>query len=183
MIMETRKCTECGQTKPISEMSKSYPNRCKACVAEHTRMVRQRAKNNEAEPTSKIDWEQRRYEIAKSIYPTVIKALPPKDAERAGRTTIMFTDLLIKELKGENEQPKEVSKEPKQEAVDVKIGSVIQIEGVDYICLNAGDNDCCSCDFLIDGDCASLSWLKCHSECRKDRKDVMFIKKGGNDEE
>ena len=98
MIMETRKCTECGQTKPISEMSKSYPNRCKACVAEHTRMVRQRAKNNEAEPTSKIDWEQRRYEIAKSIYPTVIKALPPKDAERAGRTTIKFTDLLIKEL-------------------------------------------------------------------------------------
>ena len=98
--METRKCTECGQTKPISEMSKSYPNRCKACVAEHTRMVRQRAKNNEAEPTSKIDWEQRRYEIAKSIYPIVIKALPPKDAERAGRTTILFTDLLIKELKG-----------------------------------------------------------------------------------
>lgn len=35
-----KKCTECGQTKHISEFSKSYPNRRKACVAEHTRQVR-----------------------------------------------------------------------------------------------------------------------------------------------
>ena len=25
-----KKCTECGQTKHISEFSKSYPNRCKS---------------------------------------------------------------------------------------------------------------------------------------------------------
>ena len=42
--METRKCTICGKITPLSEMSKSYPTRCKRCVAEHTRLVRQRAK-------------------------------------------------------------------------------------------------------------------------------------------
>lgn len=46
-------------------MSKSYHNRCKACVAEHTRMVRQEAKNHQSKPTEPIiDWEQRRYELA-----------------------------------------------------------------------------------------------------------------------
>ncbi len=46
-------CTECGQEKHVSEFSKSYPHRCKACVAEHTRMVRERAKQeqNRAEKT------------------------------------------------------------------------------------------------------------------------------------
>ena len=46
-------CTECGQEKHVSEFSKSYPHRCKACVAKHTRMVRERAKQeqNRAEKT------------------------------------------------------------------------------------------------------------------------------------
>lgn len=182
--METKKCTVCGKEKPLSEMSKSYPTRCKECVAEHTRMVRQRARNQQEEPVAPaepyIDWEQRRYEIAKTIYPSVINAIPPQKAERAGKTAVIFTDLLIKALKGETEPVREEPKEHKHEAVDVKIGSTIQIEGVDYVCVKAGDNDCCSCDFLIDGDCASPSWLKCHSVRRNDRKDVMFIKKGGN---
>lgn len=183
--METRKCTVCGKEKPLSEMSKSYSTRCKECVAEHTRLVRQRAKNQTEEPVvpakPHIDWEQRRYEIAKAIYPGVIKATHPRNAAGVGNTTVLLTDVLIKALKGETEQEKEEPKEHKHEAVEVKIGSTIQIEGVDYVCLNAGDNDCCSCDFLIDGDCcASPSWLKCHSECRKDGKDVMFIKKGGS---
>ncbi len=38
-------CEVCGQKKHISEFSKSYPRRCKACVAEHTKMVRERAKH------------------------------------------------------------------------------------------------------------------------------------------
>lgn len=107
-------CTECGQTKHISEFSKSYRNRCKVCVAEHTREARAKEKENRSEnidstgyikamfkgtgeavmvkPCSEllpirvpyyetengrklpvyllefekeIDWEQRRYEIAK----------------------------------------------------------------------------------------------------------------------
>lgn len=36
--METRKCAVCGKDKPLSEMSKSYPTRCKECVAEHGRV-------------------------------------------------------------------------------------------------------------------------------------------------
>lgn len=96
-----KKCTECGQTKHISEFSKSYPNRCKTCVAEHTRQMRAAEKLKakvkvtgeviDVEPSGTmqvlcgsfitkdgrrmpgtalefekaIDWEQRRYEIAK----------------------------------------------------------------------------------------------------------------------
>ena len=98
-----KKCTECGQTKHISEFSKSYPNRCKTCVAEHTRQMRAAEKLKakvkatgeviDVEPSGTmqvlcgsfitkdgrrmpgtalefekaIDWEQRRYEIAKEI--------------------------------------------------------------------------------------------------------------------
>lgn len=35
--METKKCEVCGENKPQSEFSKSYRNRCRACVAEQTR--------------------------------------------------------------------------------------------------------------------------------------------------
>lgn len=102
--METKKCAVCGKEKPLSEMSKSYPTRCKECVAEHTRLVRQRAKNQQEEPLApaepEIDWEQRRYEIAKTIYPAVINAMPPKNVEIAGKSAVMFADMLIKELKG-----------------------------------------------------------------------------------
>jgi AhpD family alkylhydroperoxidase len=38
--LEVKKCEVCGKTKHISEFSKSYPNRCKTCVAEHTRQMR-----------------------------------------------------------------------------------------------------------------------------------------------
>jgi hypothetical protein len=53
MKNQNKKCEVCGQEKHISEFSKSYPHRCKACVAEHTRMVRERAKQeqNRAEKT------------------------------------------------------------------------------------------------------------------------------------
>ena len=101
MIMETRKCTECGQTKPISEMSKSYPNRCKACVAEHTRMVRQRARNNEAEPTPKIDWEQRRYEIATQAMVAMIDNKKiNNNARLIALNAVEIANAMVKELKG-----------------------------------------------------------------------------------
>ena len=44
---EYKVCEVCGQEKHVSEFSKSYPHRCKACVAEHTRMVRERAKQEQ----------------------------------------------------------------------------------------------------------------------------------------
>ena len=101
--LEVKKCEVCGKTKHISEFSKSYPNRCKTCVAEHTRQMRAAEKLKakvkatgeviDVEPSGTmlvscgsfitkdgrkipgtalefekaIDWEQRRYEIAKEI--------------------------------------------------------------------------------------------------------------------
>lgn len=44
---EYKVCEVCGQEKHISEFSKSYPRRCNACVAEHTKMVRERAKQEQ----------------------------------------------------------------------------------------------------------------------------------------
>lgn len=44
---EYKVCEVCGQGKHISEFSKSYPRRCKSCVAEHTKMVRERAKQEQ----------------------------------------------------------------------------------------------------------------------------------------
>lgn len=101
--LEVKKCEVCGKTKHISEFSKSYPNRCKTCVAEHTRQMRAAEKLKakvkatgeviDVEPSGTmlvscgsfitkdgrkipgtalefekaIDWEQRRYEIAKEL--------------------------------------------------------------------------------------------------------------------
>lgn len=36
----TKRCEVCGKIKPIGDFSKSYRNRCKECVAEHTRNMR-----------------------------------------------------------------------------------------------------------------------------------------------
>lgn len=142
-------CTECGQEKHVSEFSKSYPHRCKACVAEHTRMVRERAKQeqNRAEKTEnrtemqkvvikdtgetvlvrpcreplnaqlafyetedgrkfpmfalkfskEIDWEQRRYEIAKDILAATYNF--PMDGKSYARVAVGVADALIAELK------------------------------------------------------------------------------------
>ena len=163
-------CTECGQKKHISEFSKSYPNRCKACVAEHTRQVRERAKQEQGyagdtdnrietmkarikvtgevvdvkpsgsmriscgayltedgrmlpgtalEFEKAIDWEQRRYEIAKEMLHAIY--LDDGNAERqdnsklgfeykslqgSAKEAVRFADALIAELKkgGQNEE-------------------------------------------------------------------------------
>lgn len=142
-------CTECGQEKHVSEFSKSYPHRCKACVAEHTRMVRERAKQeqNRAEKTGnraemqkvvvkdtgetvmvrpcrepltsrlafyetedgrkfpmfalefskEIDWEQRRFEIAKDILAATYDF--PMDGKSYAKVAVGVADALIAELK------------------------------------------------------------------------------------
>lgn len=143
-----KKCTECGQTKHISEFSKSYPNRCKTCVAEHTRQMRAAEKLKakvkatgeviDVEPSGTmkiscgayltedgrmmpgtalefekaIDWEQRRYEIAKAAmqgrlsnqYGDVL--VGERDFEGVAVSSVEFADALISELKkgGQNEE-------------------------------------------------------------------------------
>lgn len=62
--MEEKTCEICGKTLPLSAFSKSYKGRCKECVARLTKEKR----NGTAATTHKtIDWEQRRYEIAKDM--------------------------------------------------------------------------------------------------------------------
>lgn len=170
-----KKCTVCGKVKYESEFSKSYPNRCKECVAKHTKEVRQSAKVQKQvtmQEHSTIDWEQRRYEIAKEIYPHVINRADIKQLERVGSSTVKLADLLIGALKV-NETTECPDKEPKR-TKDIQIGEKVSIDGKEYICLDAKDEDCSNCDFLVDGDCKSPSWLMCHMENRDDKKDVKF---------
>ena len=98
--METRKCTVCGKEKPLSEMSKSYPTRCKECVAEHTRMVRQREKNNVEPVKPTIDWEQRRYELAVQAMVAMIDNKRIANAGYIALSAVELADCMIKELKG-----------------------------------------------------------------------------------
>jgi hypothetical protein len=134
-----KKCTECGQTKHISEFSKSYPNRCKTCVAEHTRQMRAAEKLKakakatgeviDVEPSGTmqvlcgsfitkdgrrmpgtalefekaIDWEQRRYEIAKEIMKGFSanshNQCVDASSETLAQWSISGADALIAELK------------------------------------------------------------------------------------
>lgn len=40
MDKDKKQCEICGEAKPLSQFSKSYPNRCRKCVAEQTRRQR-----------------------------------------------------------------------------------------------------------------------------------------------
>ncbi len=46
-----------------------------------------------------IDWEQRRYEIAKDVFCTFIQAQYPCNSNRVVEDTVKYTDALIEELK------------------------------------------------------------------------------------
>lgn len=87
--MSNKVCQICGQEKPAEAFSKSYPNRCRDCVAAQTRKRRIKAKLNgkqapviipddpvfnplpdflqEGKP-QEPDWEQRRYDLALAIF-------------------------------------------------------------------------------------------------------------------
>lgn len=162
---EYKVCEVCGKEKHISEFSKSYPRRCKECVAEHTRMIRKRSQNAEkrsqntenrtelpkkrtetvkarikatgeiidiasyarvtlskcdsygdplelgfdeveilTEKTDEIDWEQRRYEIAKAAmqgrlsnqYGDIL--VGERDFKGVAESSVEFADALIAEL-------------------------------------------------------------------------------------
>ena len=88
--MSNKVCQICGQEKPAEAFSRSYPNRCRDCVAEQARKRRKlKPKLNgehapviitddpvfnplpdflqEAKP-QEPDWEQRRYDLALAIF-------------------------------------------------------------------------------------------------------------------
>ena len=109
-----KRCEICGEVKPLSEFSKSYKNRCKKCVAEETRSKRHGNIHERTLVVPTINWEQRRYEIAKDILPFI--ATSTKEILWQGRGlgeevnditvqdycakhAIFYADALIEELK------------------------------------------------------------------------------------
>ena len=49
-----------------------------------------------------VDWEQRRYEIAKDIYPIACHVMNPSESkDAAAKAAVELADLLIEELKQE----------------------------------------------------------------------------------
>lgn len=46
-----------------------------------------------------VDWEQRRYEIAKEIYPTILSKCTIKELPEASATAVFLANLLVLELK------------------------------------------------------------------------------------
>lgn len=103
--METKRCEICGRTLPLSAFSKSYKGRCKKCVARLTKEKR----NSTATTTHKtIDWEQRRYEIAKAamvgrLASPVVEGIDPNPSmQDVCIWSVKFADALINELKKQN---------------------------------------------------------------------------------
>lgn len=101
--METKRCEICGRTLPLSAFSKSYKGRCKKCVARLTK-----EKRNGIIATDKpkqIDWEQRRYEIAKAamvgrLASPVVEGIDPNPSmQDVCIWSVKFADALINELK------------------------------------------------------------------------------------
>lgn len=82
-------------------------------------------------------------------------------------------EVLLKSKALENKVDELLAKYENQER-EPKIGDSITVDGEEYLCVDATNEDCSTCDFLIDGDCKSPSWLKCYMENRFDKKDVKF---------
>lgn len=100
-------CEVCGRKKHISEFSKSYPRRCKACVAEHTKMVRERAKQEQKRSEmqkKEIDWEARRYELVKISLNGYLPLIDKFTSElRIANTCVAIADHIIAKMKGNEE--------------------------------------------------------------------------------
>lgn len=103
--METKRCETCGKTLPVSDFSKSYKNRCKQCVAEITKEKRN---SNTTLSHKRIDWEQRRYEIAKAamvgqLASPIVEGIDPNPSmQDVCIWSVKFADALIEELKKQN---------------------------------------------------------------------------------
>lgn len=100
MADKIKRCEICGEVKPLSEFSKSYKNRCKKCVAEETRSKRHGNIHERTLVVPTINWEQRRYEIAKDIVANSFST-PMGNVSMVSyiHDCVQVADLLIEELK------------------------------------------------------------------------------------
>lgn len=97
--METKKCEICGRELPVSDFSKSYKNRCRECVAAHTREVRHKEKISiNADLTESVDWESRRYDLTKSAMVAMIDKRGCNRAAIIAMDAVEIADEVIKEL-------------------------------------------------------------------------------------
>jgi hypothetical protein len=96
----TKKGTKAKSVEVLCNAWNSIP-------AHRVGVIQVNAKNK----TKNIDWEQRRYDISKSVYPTMLGWLLEQGGKisqqwvednRAARNAVYFADALIEELKKEN---------------------------------------------------------------------------------
>lgn len=110
--METKTCKLCGRTLPLSDFSKSYKGLCKECVAKLTRERRKSMNQAISDNAQHIDWEQRRYEIAKDMLCAIYMDdgnesrcanhnmdFEYQCLESSAHTAVRYADALINELK------------------------------------------------------------------------------------
>lgn len=126
-----------------------------------------------------VDWEQRRYEIAKAAmqgrltnqYGNVL--VGKGDFKGVAVSAVKFADALIAELKEESAGVQNIQKNQRKE---VQIGHIIEFCGEKYLCKEAReDQDCDSCDLGRDYGCG-LPCGHCSAEYRDDGKDIIFQK-------
>lgn len=136
-----------------------------------------------------VDWEQRRYEIAKEMLPYAAEtsrsilmsghglgddAKGKTLAEVCALSAVSFADALIEELRKPQQEP---MTESKPERKDVAIGEVVEYQGEHLLCVDKSDNeDCSGCAFLAEDDDCKFSGY-CYKENRSDGKNVIFVKR------
>ena len=135
-----------------------------------------------------IDWNQRRYEIAKEMLPTIMQtasailtrgyglgseAEGKTLAEYCAESACAYADALIAELNKATENLTPIYTDTKE----VAIGQVVEFDGVKLICveLPEGEHECTGCAFYNSGDCKYKG--PCSFTRRTDGKDVVFIHK------
>ena len=122
-----KRCEVCGKAKPEEEFSKSYRNRCKGCVSNMARFKRNSVINalelkkiyetpdpavdaivkelsSQTVEYDLIDWEQRRFELAKDAMNGRLAIDDNWDKESLCRWCIGIADEMIKQLKGESDE-------------------------------------------------------------------------------
>lgn len=99
-LSEEKKCEVCGEYKPIREFSKSYPHRCKSCVAEGARLSRKGQKMQSADK-NKIDWEARRFELVKESLKSILSDPECEiTLDELANSCVSVADAIIAKMKG-----------------------------------------------------------------------------------
>lgn len=100
---QSKRCEVCGKLKPVEDFSKSYKNRCKECVASMARFKRDSCSEKKAEEYRKlmeapdhladdllIDWEQRRYELAKEAMQGMVANWVEEKSDKSYATNLGY---------------------------------------------------------------------------------------------